>query len=83
MDYTQIIVSVLSLIVAVLTGVLVPYLKQKYGETKIAQTQQYVDIAVRAAEQLFKTEQAQEKKHMLSTICLSTVSSLIRLLLRT
>ena len=38
------------------------YLKQKYGETKIAQTQQYVDIAVRAAEQLFKTEQAQEKK---------------------
>ena len=58
MDYTQIIVSVLSLIVAVL----VPYLKQKYGETKIAQTQQYVDIAVRAAEQLFKTEQAQEKK---------------------
>ena len=61
MDYTQIIVSVLSLIVAILTGVLVPYLKQKYGETKIAQTQQYVDIAVRAAEQLFKTEQAQEK----------------------
>ena len=44
MDYTQIIVSVLSLIVAVLTGVLVPYLKQKYGETKIAQTQQYVEI---------------------------------------
>ena len=38
MDYTQIIVSVISLIVAVLTGVLVPYLKQKYGETKIAQT---------------------------------------------
>ena len=62
MDYTQIIVSVISLIVAVLTGVLVPYLKQKYGEAKIAQTQQYVDIAVRAAEQLFKTEQAQEKK---------------------
>ena len=62
MDYTQIIVSVLSLIVAILTGVLVPYLKQKYGEAKIAQTQQYVDIAVRAAEQLFKTEQAQEKK---------------------
>ena len=31
MDYTQIIVSVLSLIVAILTGVLVPYLKQKYG----------------------------------------------------
>ena len=62
MDYTQIIVSVIGLIVAVLTGVLVPYLKQKYGETKIAQTQQYVDIAVRAAEQLFKTEQAQEKK---------------------
>ena len=29
MDYTQIIVSVISLIVAVLTGVLVPYLKQK------------------------------------------------------
>ena len=50
MDYTQIIVSVISLIVAVLTGVLVPYLKQKYGETKIAQTQQYVDIAVRAGE---------------------------------
>lgn len=34
MDYTQIIVSVISLIVAILTGVLVPYLKQKYGETK-------------------------------------------------
>ena len=35
MDYTQIIVSVLSLIVAVLTGVLVPYLSRNMVKPRL------------------------------------------------
>lgn len=62
MDYTQIIVSLIGLLSAVLTTVLVPYIKTKYGEAKISKTQTYVDIAVQAAEQLFSTAQAKEKK---------------------
>ncbi len=49
----KIIELVLTLILAVITAFLVPWLKQKIGAEKFAEIQEWVTIAVRAAEQIY------------------------------
>lgn len=54
---------VLSIVSILITGVLIPYLKQKYGKEKVTSVLEAVDIAVKAAEQIYtKTGQGQLKK---------------------
>lgn len=54
---------ILSIISVLITGVLIPLLKQKYGRDKITSVIEAVDIAVKAAEQIYtKTGQGQLKK---------------------
>lgn len=54
---------ILSIVSVLITGVLVPLLKQKYGKEKIVNVMEAVDIAVKAAEQIYtKTGQGQLKK---------------------
>ena len=62
MDYTRIIESVITLVVALLTTFIVPWIKEKIDAEKLKKWQIYTDIAVQAAEQLFTTEQFKEKK---------------------
>lgn len=40
-----------------ITTVVVPYIKGKMGESKFAELQEYVQFAVRCAEQIFSTEE--------------------------
>lgn len=54
---------ILSIISVLITGVLIPLLKQKYGKEKVLSVMEAVDIAVKAAEQIYKeTGQGQLKK---------------------
>ena len=54
---------ILSIVSVLITGVLIPLLKQKYGKEKIVNVMEAVDIAVKAAEQIYtKTGQGQLKK---------------------
>jgi len=54
---------ILSIVSVLITGVLVPLLKQKYGKEKIVNVMEVVDIAVKAAEQIYtQTGQGQLKK---------------------
>lgn len=54
---------VLSIISVLITGILIPYLKQKYGKEKVTSVLEAVEIAVKAAEQIYtKTGQGQLKK---------------------
>lgn len=62
MDYTDIIKAVITLITAIVSAFLVPYIKSKYSEAQLKKWQSIVDIGVSAAEQLYNTDQAQEKK---------------------
>ena len=62
MDYTQIIQAVIALVAALVSGFLIPWIKRRTSAEDLKKWQTYVEIAVRAAEQLYKTEQAQEKK---------------------
>lgn len=54
---------ILSIVSVLITGVLIPLLKQKYGKEKVTSVLEAVDIAVKAAEQIYtKTGQGQLKK---------------------
>lgn len=63
MNTSNIFYVILSIVSVLITGVLVPLLKQKYGKEKIVNVMEAVDIAVKAAEQIYtKTGQGQLKK---------------------
>ena len=49
MDYTNIITAVITLLTALVSAFLIPWMKERIGAEKLAKWQQYVDIAVRAA----------------------------------
>ena len=62
-DLTSIITAIIGLIAAILTGFVIPYLKQKYGNQKINNIYNIICIAVQAAEQIFAgSQRGQEKK---------------------
>lgn len=54
MTASNIFYVVLSIVSVLVTGVLVPVLKQKYGKEKVLSVMEAVDIAVKAAEQIYK-----------------------------
>ena len=61
-DLTQIILAVITLISAVLTGFVIPWIKSKLDDRQYGILVAFVKTAVYAAEQLFTSEQWKEKK---------------------
>ena len=53
MDYTQIISAVIALISALVSAFLIPWLKTKIDADKLQTLRTYVEIGVKAAEQLY------------------------------
>ena len=62
MDYTQIISAVLALISALVSAFLIPWLKTKIDANKLQTIKTYVEIGVKAAEQLYAATDGEEKK---------------------
>lgn len=63
MNAVNIFYVILSIVSVLITGVLVPLLKQKYGREKVLSIMEAVDLAVKAAEQMYKeTGQGDLKK---------------------
>ena len=54
MRVSEIFYVILSIASVLITGVLVPLLKQKHGREKILTAMEAVDIAVKAAEEIYK-----------------------------
>ena len=52
MDVTQIVIMVIGLCVALCTAVVIPTLRNKYGQDKIDKVKSIAEIAVKAAEQM-------------------------------
>lgn len=62
-DLTNIISAVITLIVAVITTFLIPYLKSKVDEMKFENIKTWVKVAVEAAEMIYTgTGRGEEKK---------------------
>ena len=62
MDYTQIIAAVIALISALVSAFLIPWLKTKIDANKLQTIKTYVEIGVKAAEQLYAATDGEEKK---------------------
>lgn len=62
MDYTQIISAVIALISALVSAFLIPWLKTKIDANKLQTIKTYVEIGVKAAEQLYTAMDGEEKK---------------------
>ena len=62
MDYTQIISAVIALISALVSAFLIPWLKTKIDADKLQTVQAYVEIGVKAAEQLYAASEGDKKK---------------------
>ena len=57
-----IIKAVVAILSVVVTTVIVPYIKQRLGDDKYAELTNYVEWAVRCAEQIYTPDQWVEKK---------------------
>lgn len=62
MDYTQIISAVLALISALVSAFLIPWIKTKIDADKLQTVRAYVEIGVKAAEQLYTASEGDKKK---------------------
>lgn len=54
--------AIISLLSILITGFLIPYIKNKIGEQKFAKIIEYTDLAIRTAEMIFSVEEYREKK---------------------
>ena len=61
-DLTPIVNAVITLIAAIITTFLIPWIKSKIDAAKLAQIVEWVGIAVRAAEQIYNESGMGEKK---------------------
>ena len=61
-DLTPIVHAVITLIAAIVTTFLIPWIKSKIDAAKLAQMVEWVGIAVRAAEQIYNESGMGEKK---------------------
>lgn len=61
-DITAVIQAVIALFVAVITYMVIPYIKGRVSEQKFSELCEWVGIAVDAAEQLYKSGNGDEKK---------------------
>ena len=62
MIYTQIVGSIITILCALITTFLIPFLKTKYTQAQIEKAIQIASIAVNAAEQIFtETKMGQQK----------------------
>lgn len=61
-DMTQILKAIIALVSVLITGLLIPYLQTKMDTAKFSKLAELIDIFVGAAEQLYTSNQGQEKK---------------------
>lgn len=61
-NMTEIIKAVIALVSVLITGALVPYLQNRMESARFSKLAELVDIFVGAAEQLYASDQGQEKK---------------------
>lgn len=68
-DITPIVQAFIALCAVVITSVVIPWVKAKYSNESVSEFLVWVDIAVRAAEQIYdSTDGAEKKKYVLNLL---------------
>lgn len=60
--FLQIMGGIITILVAIITGFLIPWLKSKVSQSDMEKLTYYIDMAVRCAEQIYTPEQWEQKK---------------------
>lgn len=60
-DITEIILAFISIIIALISAFIIPWIRSKFSKEKIKLFEDFVSLAVRAAEQIFSSEECVEK----------------------
>ena len=61
-DFTPIFEAIITIVSLLVTSFLIPYIKQKLSVEKYEDLKKWVSIGVKAAEQIYGSKTAQEKK---------------------
>lgn len=59
---TKIVEAVLTIVLALVSAYVIPWIKTKIGQDKMDQLNRFIELAVRAAEQLYTPEEWEQKK---------------------
>ena len=70
-DFTPIFEAIITIVSLVLTGIIIPYVKQRIGEEKAENLKKWVSVGVKAAEQLYGSKTGQQKKEYVVSFLLS------------
>lgn len=70
-DLTDIICAVITLLSAIITTFLIPYLKARLSQEKLNKLTYWVKIACQAAEQIYGSKAGQQKKEYVVSFLLS------------
>ena len=76
MQTNQVIQALLTLILAVISAYVIPWIKSRVNQEKLDKIQQYAEYAVRYAEQVYSTEQFKEKKEYVFNYILDKVNTI-------
>jgi hypothetical protein len=70
-DFTPIFEAIITIVSLVLTGIVIPYIKQRIGEEKTENLKKWVSVGVKAAEQIYGSKTGQQKKEYVVSFLLS------------
>lgn len=70
-NFTPIFEAIITIVSLVLTGIIIPYIKQRIGEEKAENLKKWVSVGVKAAEQIYGGKTGQQKKEYVVSFLLS------------
>lgn len=73
---TKIVEAVVTILLAVISAYVIPWLRTKIGTDKMDQLNNFIELAVRAAEQLYTPEEWSQKKAYVLDLATSKVLQL-------
>lgn len=77
--FLEIASGVITIAVALVTGLLIPYLRTKIDSAKLKELDYYISMAVRCAEQLYTPDQWKEKKAYVTQYVTDVINNLLKL----
>lgn len=77
--FIKIIGAILTIIVAIITGVVIPMIKAKLNQTQLEKLNYYLNLAVRCANQIFTPEQWEQKKMYVTAYITDKVNNVLKL----
>lgn len=73
--FIKIVSAIITIITALITAYVIPWLKTKINENQMIQINKYIELAVRCANQIFTPEQWAEKKDFVLEYVTETVNN--------